>query len=203
MATRFPPSVAAKDNEEKGYRAMADMMQGHFNNLGGWSTDPALKAYPETIRKNDKNCASFLPAYYRALTFLNSLQVEGMIDSVPSTKVSYSNVKNWMLAHLPPATLDAIPIAYQRKLFQKILLMIQSHIPMPLNMLDFDEESLKVYLGLNLTNLLSTQDIGVILQFIFITCFQLANGSFFPLDFATPKGAKLFSVVNVPSLELR
>jgi hypothetical protein len=202
MATRFPPSVAAKDNEEKGYSALADRMIDTFTNLGGWSTDPALKAYPESIRQNDLNCASFLPAYYRALTFLNSLQMEGMIDSVPSTKVTYSNVKNWMLAHLPPATLDAIPIAYQRKLFRKILLMIQSRIPFPRDIADLVKGSLKEDL-LKITNLLSNDDISLIHSFILTTSFDICHGSFFPLDFATPKGAKLFSVVNVPSLELR
>lgn len=203
MKTVFPPSVARLDTEDRGYRAMANLLVGTFIGLGRWSTEPTLKAYPETIRKNDKNCASFLPAYYRALCFLNSLQVNGMKDSVASQKITYSNVRNWMLVNLPPATLKAIPIDVQRKLFQKILLMVKERLPFPLGIQSLDEERLKVTLGLRITNLLSSQDIGLILQFVLLTSFQIANGSFFPLDFATPRGAKLFSVVNVPSLELR
>ena len=203
MVTIFPPSVARLDNEERGYQAMAATMIGTFIDLGRWSTDPTLKAYPETIRYNDNQCASFLPAYYRALCFMNSLQVNGMEDSVSSSTITYSQVRNWMVANLPPATLESVPIGWQRKLFQNILKLIHERIPQPLNMLQFDDASLQVYLGPSLTNLLSTEDIGLIRQFIFLTCFQLAHGSFFPFDFATPRGAKLFSVVNVPSLELR
>jgi hypothetical protein len=203
MKTIFPPSVAAKDNDAKDYRAMAHCMIATFVNLGGWSTDPLLRAYPECIRYNDKQCASFLPAYYRALCFLNSLQVNGMKDSESSSTITYSQVRNWMVANLPPATLESVPIGWQRKLFQKILKLVHERIPMPLDLIEFDDASLQVYLGLSLTNLLSIQDIGLIRQFILMTSFHIAKGTFFPLDFATPRGAKLFSVVNVPSLELR
>ena len=58
-------------------------------------------------------------------------------------------------------------------------------------------------LGEKLASLLPIDDLALIGDYIWTSSFDLCNGTFHPLTHATPKGAKLFSLVNVPSLQLR
>jgi hypothetical protein len=70
-----------------------------FIDLGRWSTIRDATAYPESIRKK-LDYYSFLPAYYRALAFLETVQANGFIDSAASDKIFSSHVKTWMLPNL-------------------------------------------------------------------------------------------------------
>ena len=190
MTTFWPTSVPATAERV----AMVQERVAYFNGLGGWSTNPRLKSYPETIRASSTAAASFYPAFFKALRFQEGLQNNGMIDGAVQEEIENHNIKTFLKSQLDPLIWKSIKFKLQNLLVNHVRSLIEER-KQDMFPICSREDFLAGLVGVSmnrqlLVDCLDAPSLDLITDYISMTAWLLKRGSYLHQN-----SGSIFSVV--------
>ena len=197
METIWPPSVDGTSDRKR----LVKYCVQYFRGKGGWSTIEDLPSYPKKIRKNAVNAASFYPSYYRALLFFSTQHENGFIDTEVQMEILESDIKTYLSANMDETVWKSLKRKNQKRLAWCLRTWLDRRISNSQWRSEFRPEVLKVVTKDRIFSKLDDSSIDLILDYLKECKVLLEINSYRPLKYATPKGVKLFSLVNIPSVQ--
>ena len=197
METIWPPSVDGTRDRKN----LVHYCVKYFRDMGGWSTKEDLPSYPKKIRKNAVNAASFYPSYFRALSFFSTQHENGFIDTEVQMEIIESDIKTYLSANMDEAVWKSLKSKNQKRLVRCLRSWLDRRISHSQWRSEFRPEVLETIIKDRTFSKLDDPSIDLILDYLEECKVQLEINCYRPLKYATPKGVKLFSLVNIPSVQ--